>query len=318
MKFIQNPPDASSLMTSARSFGNYDLPGAIADLIDNSIKARSRNIRLTCVYDSGAPKVRVVDDGYTATPFANIFIDPDNDQQMLSDDLFPRHFIKELDPPSTYVGAARVFADTGDLRSEMVETIDDYRSLLPLTHKRDLNIKALPPSLCSAIRVFVLAQAIRVLRGQGKKHCSMMINVSRFNDVQEKILGLVYEYLQKLRNSIVVSSGLPLSQIKDGHIDDMRTDFEKEFASSGFGFRDILRVATEAVSPITVATINMKGGKLDYQQNAEAGLHVIAIGGLALSRGLTLEGLTVSYILRNTAASDTLMQMARWFGYGRR
>ena len=59
----------------------------------------------------------------------------------------------------------------------------------------------------------------------------------------------------------------------------------------------------------------MKGGKLDYQQNIEAGLHVIAIGGLALSRGLTLEGLTVSYILRNTAASDTLMQMARWFGY---
>jgi hypothetical protein len=59
----------------------------------------------------------------------------------------------------------------------------------------------------------------------------------------------------------------------------------------------------------------MKGGRLDYKQNSEAGLHVIAIGGLALSRGLTLEGLVVSYILRNTAASDTLMQMARWFGY---
>jgi hypothetical protein len=67
MKFIQNPPDASSLMTSARSFGNYDLPGAIADLIDNSIKAQSRNIRLTCVYDSGSPKVSVVDDGYGMT-----------------------------------------------------------------------------------------------------------------------------------------------------------------------------------------------------------------------------------------------------------
>ena len=77
----------------------------------------------------------------------------------------------------------------------------------------------------------------------------------------------------------------------------------------------MLRVATEAVSTITAVTINMKGGKLDYQQNSEAGLHVIAIGGLALSRGLTLEGLVVSYILRNTAASDTLMQMARWFGY---
>src|ERR1700683_386151 len=67
MKVIQNLPDASSLMTSARSFGNYDLPGAIADLIDNSIKAQSRNIKLSCLFDSGSPKVNVVDDGYGMT-----------------------------------------------------------------------------------------------------------------------------------------------------------------------------------------------------------------------------------------------------------
>ena len=90
----------------------------------------------------------------------------------------------------------------------MVETVNDYQGILPLTHKRDVQITTLPPSLYSAIRVFVLARAIRVLRGQGKKHCSMMINVSRFNDVQDKVLGLVYEYLQKLRNSIVVNGGL--------------------------------------------------------------------------------------------------------------
>ena len=73
--------------------------------------------------------------------------------------------------------------------------------------------------------------------------------------------------------------------------------------------------ATEAISTMKPITVNMKGGKLDYQQNRANGLHVIAIGGLALSRGLTLEGLVISYILRNTATSDTLMQMARWFGY---
>ena len=56
-------------------------------------------------------------------------------------------------------------------------------------------------------------------------------------------------------------------------------------------------------------------GNSTYEQNTRNGLHVIAIGGLALSRGLTLEGLTVSYIIRNASASDTLMQMARWFGY---
>ncbi|BBO06291.1 endonuclease [Bradyrhizobium ottawaense] len=253
--------------------------------------------------------------GYTATPFANIFIDPDSDQQMLSDDLFPRNFIKELDPPSTYVGAARVFAEDGELRPAMVRVIDDFAGILPLAHKRDLQPAALPPSLYTAIRIFVLALAMRTLRGQGKKHCSMMINVSRFNDVQERVLGLVYEYLHKLRNSLIVNGAVPPAKSGDPEIIELRKDFEREFKATEFKFADVLKASSDAAATISVVTINMKGGKLDYQQHGQDGLHVIAIGGLALSRGLTLEGLTVSYILRNTAASDTLMQMARWFGY---
>lgn len=292
----------------------------IDDEADNASINTSKDPNATTAINGGIRKILNLFDrssyvGYTATPFANIFIDPDDDQLMLKDDLFPRHFIKELDPPSSYVGAARVFAEGGDLRPGMVEIVDDYESVLPLSHKRDLKMHALPPSLYIAIRVFVLARAIRILRGQGKKHCSMMINVSRFNDVQEKVLGLVYEYLQKLRNAIVVNGGLNPKTITDSNIAELKADYEREYASCGFDFGDILRVATEAVTSITPATINMKGGRLDYQQNSEAGLHVIAIGGLALSRGLTLEGLVVSYILRNTGASDTLMQMARWFGY---
>src|SRR5450755_2807986 len=44
-------------------------------------------------------------------------------------------------------------------------------------------------------------------------------------------------------------------------------------------------------------------------------INVIAVGGFSLSRGLTLEGLMVSYFLRNSMMYDTLMQMGRWFGY---
>jgi hypothetical protein len=255
--------------------------------------------------------------GYTATPFANIFIDPDSDQQMLSDDLFPRNFIKELDPPSAYVGAARVFAESGDLRKTHVVQVDDrdFDGILPLSHKRDIQINHLPSSLYVAIRMFVLARAIRILRGDGRKHCSMMINVSRFNDVQEKVLGLVYDYLQRLKNSVTVNGGLKPSQISDDNVKDLKADFEREYAFCGFTFEEVLRTATESISTMKPITVNMKGGKLDYQQNRANGLHVIAIGGLALSRGLTLEGLVISYILRNTATSDTLMQMARWFGY---
>ena len=252
--------------------------------------------------------------GYTATPFANIFIDPASEHEMLNDDLFPRNFIKALDPPTNYAGATRVFAERGDLKS-MVQLVDDYQDHLPLKHKKDAAFSVLPDSLYQAIRVFVIVRAVRVLRGDGKKHASMMINVSRFNDVQERVYGLVYKYLEDLKSSIVVNAGLGTRESRDLHMRQLRADFEREYSDVGFKFEEVLGCLNEAVASILPRTVNMKGGVLDYSQHKEDGLHVIAIGGLALSRGLTLEGLSVSYILRNASASDTLMQMARWFGF---
>lgn len=253
--------------------------------------------------------------GYTATPFANIFINPDTDDSMLGDDLFPRHFIKALDPPTNYVGSQRVFSPDGDLREPMVEVVNDYRETLPLSHKRDHPLTDLPPSLLRAIRAFVIARAIRVLRGDAAKHCSMMINVSRFNDVQEKVLGLTYQVVERIRAAINVKAGLGPRAVADPEIAALREVLATEFPNVEFGFDEVLKALPEGVRTIEVRTVNMKGGELDYSRHKKDGLHVIAIGGLALSRGLTLEGLVISYILRNTAASDTLMQMARWFGY---
>ncbi|BBK43788.1 endonuclease [Allostella vacuolata] len=249
--------------------------------------------------------------GYTATPFANIFIDPDTNNEMLKDDLFPKHFIKTLDPPNTYVGASRVFADNGDLREPMVEIVKDYVPHLPLNHKADHAV-TLPTSLLTAVRVFVLTRAIRILRGQGRQHCTMMINVSRFNAIQEKVHGEIYIYLQTLQNAAALAMGP--EALSDPMIAEFKEDFEREFGSGVETF-DAVRTVLADAARVQPLTVNMKGGALDYRAHRENGLHVIAIGGLALSRGLTLEGLTVSYILRNTAASDTLMQMARWFGY---
>ena len=253
--------------------------------------------------------------GYTATPFANIFIDPATEHEVLQHDLFPRHFIKALDPPSNYVGAKKIFGINAALHDSMIRQVEDHADLIPITHKKDLELDALPHSLEEAIRHFVLARAVRVLRGAGKKHSSMMINVSRFNDVQERVHGRTYEYLERLKNAIHVNAGLGRGAVSDPHIAQMERDFKREFISAGFSFLDVLPVLSEAVDTVRVETINMKGGKLDYSKHKKLGLHVIAIGGLALSRGLTLEGLMVSYVLRNASASDTLMQMARWFGY---
>jgi hypothetical protein len=70
---IPNPPDAKSLMLSARSFGNYDLPSALADLIDNSIKAKAKTIHITCLLNEGEPEVRLRDDGEGMSP-AELFV----------------------------------------------------------------------------------------------------------------------------------------------------------------------------------------------------------------------------------------------------
>lgn len=256
--------------------------------------------------------------GYTATPFANIFIEPNSDDEMLGDELFPRNFIKSLDPPTNYVGANRIFEEGGDLRDRMVRVIDDYAQSLPLvqptTQKHEFPRGGIPASLNEAIRVYLLTVAIRYLKGDSKKHCSMMINVSRFNDVQSKVEGQVYAYLQEIKDSVAVNARSKSGQT-DAIIIDLRNDFQREFSETKFKIEEVLSILHKAIASVRVVTVNMQGGKLEYEQNKRNGLHVIAIGGLALSRGLTLEGLTVSYIIRNASASDTLMQMARWFGY---
>jgi hypothetical protein len=62
-KFINNPPEATSIMEASRSFGNYDLPSALADLIDNSITANCDTIEITCKWNDGNPSIRIKDDG---------------------------------------------------------------------------------------------------------------------------------------------------------------------------------------------------------------------------------------------------------------
>jgi hypothetical protein len=252
--------------------------------------------------------------GYTATPFANIFIEPETDEDMANEDLFPRNFIKSLDPPDNYYGALKIFSSDGELRESMVTVVDDYQDIFPHGHKKVLVPESMPPSLKEAIRCFLIAKAIRVLRGDGHKHSSMMINVSRFNDVQDHVESLVYSYLEDLRNSVAINANS--HRMPDKNFVAIRETFEKEFFDCGNSFDELRKVLHKSNKTIQVVTVNgKKKGNLNYEANSEHGLHVIAIGGLALSRGLTLEGLCSTYILRRAGAYDTLMQMARWFGY---
>ena len=256
--------------------------------------------------------------GYTATPFANIFIDPITTEEMENDDLFPSDFIKSLDAPSNYVGPDRLFGQPGDLAETMLVHVSDHEDVLPTNHKVDHIVPVLPDSLLTAIRTFILSKALRMYRGDAAKHCTMMVNVSRFNAVQQQLEGLIYQYLEKLKADFFINSQNWDPQ-NSKIMAEVKFTFETEFKlkiEKCPNWEDLKTHLYPASSVIKVRQINMAGKEgLDYDNYSEDGLSIIAVGGLALSRGLTLEGLTVSYVLRNAAASDTLMQMGRWFGY---
>lgn len=285
--------------------------------------------------------------GYTATPFANIFIHPDDHSTAgtigkggdefelpFGEGLFPRSFIISLPTPDNYVGPASIFGMAADPEAGILESIaplpltfevKDGDSWIPAKHKMDCVPNAPPASLKRAIRSFVLACAARSFRGAGREHNSMLVHVTRFIPVQKLVLDQVSTELKDIVNRLRYGDGQSTSQLLK-ELEDLwdadipaatkavveRTDDPEIIPTR---WEDVKPLLSAAAQKIVVKRIS--GGSddvLDYQ-NAPDGASVIAVGGDKLSRGLTLEGLSVSYFLRPSKMYDTLMQMGRWFGY---
>lgn len=276
--------------------------------------------------------------GVTATPFANIFIQPDvedvpeqsndeNMKRMVAKDLFPSDFIYALDTPNNYVGAVKIFGeedgnDGGSKQSMLMEINDDEMESVGLqySHKKDVSVEKLPNELIKALYYFILVNAIRDFRKQKKTHRSMMIHVSRFTAVQKQIYELVYSWLSEIRSEIENYSKLPDSKIdKNDVLNDMKKIYEDMALEKAFGvdWQTIRKkYLFNAISPVAVVLQNSTSNEsLDYDGYEKDGLRVIAVGGNSFSRGLTLEGLCVTFFYRRSMMYDTLLQMGRWFGY---
>ena len=251
--------------------------------------------------------------GYTATPFANIFIDPDTDDDALRQDLFPRHFIIGLDAPSNYFGAQKVFLDA---RERHIRLIEDNEDIFPMKHKIDHPVDVLPGSLVQAVRAFIVSRAIRNARGQQAAHASMLINASRFTDVQGRLRSQVADVVSRIRDAVAVDAGKGRAALNNPEIAALHSVWQQEYADDA-DWADLQPRLHEVLIAARVVEVNAskRSQALDYDQGGEHGVTIIAVGGFSLSRGLTLEGLTVSYFLRNSIMYDTLMQMGRWFGY---
>jgi hypothetical protein len=251
--------------------------------------------------------------GYTATPFANIFIDPDENSYSSEADLFPKDFMVKIPTPNNYLGQNFYF----DGSSKATVSLEDNNSLYEL--KKADEIYSIPESLKKAIRGFVLVCAIRALRGDSTAHNSMLVNVSHLKIHQNKLEHYIKEYFVELKKAFSSYSGLGVIGVRSNQsLKDLEDTFYNLFNVEEKYF-DVFGAITDSFNKVKVWAINQSNGSnekvLDYSRYRDVGLNVIVIGGHKLSRGLTLEGLSISYFTRNSKAYDTLMQMCRWFGY---
>lgn len=256
----------------------------------------------------------------TATPFANVFIDHTN-----QDDLFPRNYIRALKAPSNYRGVESYM--TEDARNDNPHTLqtytDDVLGVLPYKHKIDATLDHIPGSLKTAVYSFILATAVRRIRGDQDKPSSMMINISRFNAVQKRIQNAMEHFVVSLRD-VVRYTDLGSNEIPDEvtELQQTLTTIYPDLIEISFAelFPHVKNVLADVlVELVNSSTVKKRQKKIDLMTREDRELYEsrpkIFIGGNILARGLTLEGLVVSYYLRKTAAADTLLQMGRWFGY---
>jgi hypothetical protein len=291
--------------------------------------------------------------GYTATPYANLFISQDyndelttsvkNKEYYIGNDLFPKHFILNIKAAKNYIGASKLFGLEDPITGESNEPLDIFRPIYseeynpPLyekinKHNKDDLPEYLPESLLTAIKSFILTCAIRRLRGHEKKHNSMLIHVALYVKWIDRVALLVNQLVKEFTNKIEANDVEFMESLKHLFDSDFVPTTKNVLNSLDYKdnrivihqWEDVKKEIRAAITKFDVRSVHgtTSVSKLDYHNISnidydrhENGLSVIAIGGGKLSRGITLEGLSVSYYLRTTKMYDSLMQMGRWFGY---
>ncbi|MGG3891117.1 Z1 domain-containing protein [Metabacillus fastidiosus] len=271
--------------------------------------------------------------GYTATPYANAFIKTEVSKQNLEEyglSLFPKDFIINLPIPNNYYGPSEIFGLDGDDEAgiedkeqlPIIRDVDDANDTIPYPHKKDLVIYDIPASLREAIRMFILVCCVRKERGQVTDHNSMLVHISKFKDIQCDVADFIVDELRHIKNALKDKSDPLYAEFKKMYLTDIvpttkkivRMVNDRKIKETKWG--DVKARLFNMAQIIEVRTVNSKRQQyLNYDHYKESGLNVIAVGGDLLSRGLTLEGLSVSYLLRFASAGDTLIQMGRFFGY---
>jgi hypothetical protein len=258
--------------------------------------------------------------GYTATPFANVLIDP-----TITEDLYPRSFISVLETPPSYFGSERLFGrpplDEEDF--ETASEVDIYREISPTeatsvqpspSSLTDFLSAGLPQSLQEALDFFVLSCAAREARGDGDQHMTMLIHTTASARAHEAFRIPVEKHVQEIITSIRLKNSETLSRLSGAWAAELKRVEASQFGHKSVSFQSIqTRIEAESFQVGVVVENYLSQDNLCFDE--DDGKKQIVIGGNVLSRGLTLEGLMVSYYARRVKSYDTLLQMGRWFGY---
>ncbi|WP_042434179.1 Z1 domain-containing protein [Streptacidiphilus anmyonensis] len=293
-----------------------DCPALIIDDEADQATVATRSINPLILQIMGSlPRSAYV--GYTASPFANLLIDPS------AEDLYPKDFIVNLPQPQGHFGTEVLFGRYA-LDGEDPEQVDDGYDMIRSIPKDDIDcvrprsrdeVDGFEPYITDTLReslyYFWLVTAARRIRGTGNPHNTMLIHTS----VNTEVHNSFERPLRRLRDQTKVRIATPelLAELRGLWERETSRVSAEEFGEKKVAFDELL---PELVGVLDSCRILMDNSSSDARLDYENGpVTAIAVGGNTLSRGLTLEGLSVSYFVRAVSAYDTLLQMGRWFGF---
>ena len=278
------------------------------------------------------PKVTYL--GYTATPYANVLTAEcglDGTQ-----DLYPADFIVKLPRPEFYFGIDRLFGDHPDSVDDSGDSDTSGLPMIRIVHpkeqsalkpesrsKRDEFEPLLVPSLSKALDYYLLCLAVMRVRGLGDKSCCMLVHTTLYATCHKKLRRMIEaNWLKKVRSDLHGRPDVVRDRLRDLWVSEssaLSPEVRQSLQDSQLpeeieSFDAIQHEISAALDSITTIVENADSDDfLDFSDESKR--HAIVIGGNVLARGLTIEGLTVSYFVRASSQFDTLMQMGRWFGY---
>ena len=263
--------------------------------------------------------------GYTATPFANVLINPYRAEGQTLDDLYPRDFITALPRPDSYFGTEKLFgatpSDPDDIQPDeegldMIRHVPDEEEALlqpQSRQKRHAFQPLMANSLETAILYFLASCAARHARGDDAKHMTMLVHTSPYVIAHERVARLIHDWVETNEKEIGDPESDRGQRIREIWTEETARLPENVTDAPAVSVDQIFSHLKTVLETIEFPVENgASDDRIDYTGQPRT---YIVTGGSILSRGLTLEGLTVSYFLRAANQYDTLLQMGRWFGY---